>query len=91
MADRGNKNDKPERQEAASASQGTTTTAQDQGEKHNPHMPSEVPVTKAERRAFFRARRGRNIALLLLLLGFCALVFLITLTRLGGNVAERAL
>jgi hypothetical protein len=54
-------------------------------------MPSEVPVTKAERRAFFRARRGRNIALLLLLLGFCALVFLITLTRLGGNVAERAL
>ncbi len=34
-----------------------------------------------------RARRGRNIALALGLFAFVVLVFIVTLTRLKGNVA----
>lgn len=34
-----------------------------------------------------KARQGRNIALLIGLLAFVALIFIVTLTRLGGNVA----
>ncbi|HEX3406513.1 MAG TPA: hypothetical protein VHS81_04680 [Caulobacteraceae bacterium] len=34
-----------------------------------------------------KARNGRNIALLVGLLAFVVLVFLVTITRLGGNVA----
>ena len=37
--------------------------------------------------AFRKARTGRNIALLIGLLAFVALVFVVTITRLGGNVA----
>ena len=40
-----------------------------------------------EAEAFRKARRGRNIAILIGLLGFVILVFIVTLTRLGGNVA----
>jgi hypothetical protein len=36
-----------------------------------------------------RARNGRNIAMLVGLLAFVILVFVITLTRLGGNVAAQ--
>jgi len=36
-----------------------------------------------------KARRGRNIALALGLLLFVALIFVVTLVRLGANVAER--
>jgi len=35
-----------------------------------------------------RARSGRNFALLIGLLAFVALVFVVTLARLGGNVAS---
>jgi len=34
-----------------------------------------------------KARQGRNIALFVGLLAFVVLIFIITLTRLGGNVA----
>ncbi len=34
-----------------------------------------------------RARNGRNIAMLLGLLAFVILIFVVTITRLGGNVA----
>ena len=38
-----------------------------------------------------RARRGRNIALALGLVLFVILVFVVTVVRLGGNVASRPL
>jgi hypothetical protein len=36
-----------------------------------------------------KARKGRNIALALGLVVFVILVFVVTLVRLGGNVANR--
>lgn len=36
-----------------------------------------------------RARRGRNIALALGLVAFVVIVFVVTLVRMGGYVAER--
>jgi hypothetical protein len=41
---------------------------------------------KHESEAFRKARTGRNIALLIGLLAFVALVFVVTIARLGGNV-----
>jgi hypothetical protein len=35
-----------------------------------------------------KARSGRNIAMLIGLLAFVALVFFVTIARLGGNVAS---
>jgi len=40
-----------------------------------------------ESAAFRKARNGRNIAILVGLLAFVALVFTITIVHLGGNVA----
>ena len=42
---------------------------------------------KSESQAFAKARRGRNIALALGLVAFVILVFVVTIARLGGNVA----
>ena len=42
---------------------------------------------KDESAAARRARNGRNIALALGLVGFVVIVFLVTLARLGANVA----
>jgi hypothetical protein len=42
---------------------------------------------KAENEAAVRARRGRNLALALGLLAFVVIVFVVTIVRLGGNVA----
>jgi hypothetical protein len=36
-----------------------------------------------------KARRGRNIALALGLVLFVILIFVVTIVRLGGNVADR--
>ena len=48
------------------------------------------PLNQTEaQRAEEKARRGRNIALALGLLLFVALVFVITVVRLGANVAQR--
>ena len=41
---------------------------------------------KNEDAAFRKARQGRNIAIMLGLLAFVALVFIVTLTHLRGNV-----
>lgn len=38
-----------------------------------------------------RARRGRNIAIALGLIGFVVLVYLVTIFRMGGNVLDRTL
>ena len=42
---------------------------------------------KDEDAAAKKARNGRNIAMLVGLLAFVILIFIVTLTRLGGNVA----
>ena len=42
---------------------------------------------KAETEAARKARNGRNIALALGLVAFVVIVFVVTLTRLHGNVA----
>lgn len=42
---------------------------------------------RAEDVAATKARRGRNIALALGLVGFVIVVFIATIARLGGNVA----
>ena len=41
---------------------------------------------KHEDEAFRKARNGRNIALFVGLLAFVILIFIVTLTRVGGNV-----
>ncbi len=46
------------------------------------------PNTEPEE--FAKARRGRNIALAIGLALFVILVFVVTIIRLGGNVAERS-
>ena len=44
--------------------------------------------TDAARQAAKKARDGRNLALALGLAAFVVLVFVVTLVRLGGNVAH---
>jgi hypothetical protein len=44
-----------------------------------------------ENEAFRKARNGRNIALFIGLLAFVILVFVVTLTRLGGNVVSNGI
>ena len=44
------------------------------------------PLRESE--AARKARRGRNIALALGLVAFVALVFVVTIARLGGHVAD---
>jgi hypothetical protein len=41
--------------------------------------------------AAHRARRGRNLAIALGLVGFVVLVYLVTVFRMGGNVLDRPL
>jgi hypothetical protein len=43
-----------------------------------------------ENDAAARARKGRNIALGLGLVAFVILIFVVTVVRIGGNVAHRA-
>jgi hypothetical protein len=45
----------------------------------------------SESEAFAKARRGRNIAIAVGLVAFVVLVFVVTLVRLGANVATRPL
>ena len=42
----------------------------------------------SENEAARKARRGRNIALALGLVAFVVLVFIVTIARLGGHVAD---
>ena len=42
-------------------------------------------MTPEEQDRFKRARRGRNIALALVLLGFVVLFYAITIVRIGAN------
>jgi t-SNARE complex subunit (syntaxin) len=43
---------------------------------------------KHESEAFRKARNGRNIALFIGLMAFVIIVFIVTITRIGGNVAS---
>jgi hypothetical protein len=49
------------------------------------------PQPPADPKAFAKARRNRNIAIALGLVGFIVLVYLVTVLRMGGHVAERPL
>jgi hypothetical protein len=42
-------------------------------------------MTPEEEERFKKARRGRNLALALVLLGFVALFYFITIARIGGG------
>lgn len=42
-----------------------------------------------EDEAAAKARRGRNVAIALGLVAFVILVYVVTLVRMGGNVADR--
>ena len=44
---------------------------------------------KQENEAARKARQGRNIAMFVGLVAFVILIFIVTLTRLGGNVAAQ--
>jgi hypothetical protein len=44
--------------------------------------PDNQPVHEGEERA--RRRRGRNLAILAVLIAFCVAVYLVALTRMGG-------
>lgn len=38
----------------------------------------------SERRAFYRAKRGKNLAVLAALVGFAVLVYLVSIVRMSG-------
>ena len=44
-----------------------------------------MPARDDEQRETGRRQRGRNLAILLALIGFMALIYLITLVRMGGG------
>ena len=44
---------------------------------------------KQENEAARKARQGRNIALFVGLVAFVVLIFIVTIVRLGGNVAAQ--
>ena len=50
--------------------------------------PAEVPV---DRQAARRAQRNRNLVLAFSLLAFIVIVYLVTVLRMGGYVAQRPL
>jgi hypothetical protein len=50
-----------------------------------------TPLASPENAAAARARRGRNLAIALGLVGFVVLVYLVTVFRMGGNVLDRPL
>ncbi|SME94695.1 hypothetical protein SAMN06265365_101704 [Tistlia consotensis] len=39
---------------------------------------------EAQRRAFYRAKRGKNLAVLAALVGFALLVYLVSIVRMSG-------
>ena len=42
------------------------------------------PLSEEELKAYYRAKRGKNLALLATLVGFIVLVYLVSLVRMGG-------
>ena len=53
--------------------------------------PPQKPLTPAEREAARVARNKRNIAIALGLVGFIILVYVVTVLKMGGAVANRPL
>lgn len=56
-----------------------------------PDAEPTLPADPAASEAANRARRGRNLAIALGLVGFVVLVYLVTVFRMGGNVLDRPL
>jgi hypothetical protein len=42
------------------------------------------PLDEPERRAYYRAKRGKNLAVLAALVGFAVLVYLVSIVRMSG-------
>ncbi|MEX0758847.1 MAG: hypothetical protein WD100_04645 [Tistlia sp.] len=40
--------------------------------------------SEQERRAYYRSKRGKNLAVLAALVGFAVLVYLVSIVRMGG-------
>jgi hypothetical protein len=53
--------------------------------------PPQKPLTPAEQAAAKAARNKRNIAIALGLVGFIILVYVVTVLKMGGAVANRPL
>lgn len=53
--------------------------------------PETTSPASQENAAAAKARRGRNLAIALGLVGFVVLVYLVTVFRMGGNVLDRPL
>lgn len=53
--------------------------------------PPQTPRTPAEQQAAKAAQRKRNIAIALGLVGFIILVYVVTVLKMGGAVANRPL
>lgn len=53
--------------------------------------PLAEPTSAPRDEKAVRARRGRNIAIALGLIGFAVIVYLVTIFRMGGNVLDRTL
>lgn len=50
-------------------------------ERKGPGGPADE---EEKRRAFYRAKRGKNLAVLAALLGFAVLVYLVSIVRMSG-------
>lgn len=49
-----------------------------------PDAGRERPLGEPERRAYYRAKRGKNLAVLAALVGFAVLVYLVSIVRMSG-------
>ncbi len=63
------------------------------GDANDPQAPQDAPRSSGQgsNPDPMKAKRGRNIALALGLVGFAILVFLVTVVRLGANILDRPL
>ena len=59
----------------------------DAQEPHHDHGSDPAPAVLTDEQV--KARSKRNVAIALSLVGFVVLVFVVTLVKLGANVAER--
>ena len=64
----------------------------DQSPNHDKSFPApQKPLSPAERDAARAAQRKRNIAIALGLVGFIILVYVVTVLKMGGAIANRPL
>lgn len=52
---------------------------------NDPQKPNEQEWSDETREAFRRKKRGKNLALLAILVGFVVLVYIVSIVRMGGS------